>query len=73
MNLGRKAKTHLFDGEQLTVREIAQRVPAMSLDAVRKHLRAGRNTRQAVLAFDGKANSRAASVANAAKLKRRLR
>jgi hypothetical protein len=43
---------HPFDGEQLTTTEIQQRIPALSIDSVRRGLKAGRNTTQAMLAFD---------------------
>jgi hypothetical protein len=38
-----------FEGEQLTAAEVQRRVPALSESAVREHLRAGRNTREAML------------------------
>lgn len=47
-----RARVYEFEGEQLTVAQIRQRVPALSADTIRNHLAAGRNTRQAMLAFD---------------------
>lgn len=41
-----------FDGEQLTVAEIRERVPALSASSIRSHLAAGRNTRTAMLSFN---------------------
>lgn len=46
------AKRHDFEGEQLTVAEIMQRVPALADSTIRRHLAAGRNTRVAMLSFD---------------------
>lgn len=48
------AKQHAFDGEQLTVAEIMQRVPALGESAIRNALAAGRNTTAAMLSFDPK-------------------
>jgi len=49
----------LFEGEMRTVKEIQAIVPCMCDGTIRRHLRAGRNTRQALLAFDvGAAKSR---------------
>lgn len=53
------AKRFDCDGEQLTVAEIRQRVPALSDSTVRAHLAAGRNTTAAILAFDPKRAQRA--------------
>lgn len=43
------AKTHEFEGQQLTVRQIQEIVPACTEGAIRGHLKAGRNTRDAML------------------------
>lgn len=48
----RPALLHDFEGEQLTVRQIHLRVPALSERTIRDHLAAGRRTRTAMLAFD---------------------
>ena len=68
-----KLKKYKFNGEALTIREIAERVPPMALDTIRRHLKAGRVTSQAILGFDGKAKSRAAAIKNAAIQKRKGR
>lgn len=47
-----EAKRYEFEGELLTVSEIAERVPVLSRRAIRKHVQAGRNTRMAMLAFN---------------------
>ena len=41
-----------FEGKRLTVAQIQSLVPALSASTVRMHLRAGRTSRQAMLAFD---------------------
>lgn len=46
-----KAARFDFEGELLTVAEIRERVPALSDPTIRKHLEAGRNTRQAMLTY----------------------
>ena len=38
-----------FEGEQLTVKQIRERVPILGEESIRNHLRAGRNTRTAML------------------------
>lgn len=43
---------HEFEGEQLTVAEIHERVPALSKDTIRKHLAKGRRTRTAMLSYN---------------------
>lgn len=43
------AARHEFEGRQLTVAEIRAIVPAISDTAIRAHIRAGRNTRAAML------------------------
>jgi hypothetical protein len=43
------AQTFDFEGQQLTVRQIREIVPAFSDCQVRRHLQAGRNTRAAML------------------------
>lgn len=50
--MSRAALVHTFEGEQLTVRQIAGRVPALSERTIRDHLAAGRRTRSAMLSFD---------------------
>lgn len=45
-------RLHAFEGEQLTVQQIHQRVPALSQRTIRDHLAAGRRTRTAMLSFD---------------------
>ncbi|HKY46181.1 MAG TPA: hypothetical protein VJM50_24025 [Pyrinomonadaceae bacterium] len=41
-----------FEGELLTVRQICERVPALTDAGIRSHLKAGRNTTQAMLTYD---------------------
>lgn len=41
-----------FEGQLLTVAQIQRLVPALSASTVRLHLRAGRTSREAMLAFD---------------------
>jgi hypothetical protein len=53
------ATLHHFDGEQLTVKEIMLRVPALGETAIRTALKAGRNTSYAMLTFDPLAAARA--------------
>jgi len=43
-------RIYIFEGEPLTVAQIAQRVP-LSLQTIRRHLAAGRNTRAAMEAM----------------------
>jgi DNA-binding response OmpR family regulator len=45
---------HIFDGQSLTMSEIRQRVPVLSAPSIRRHLREGRNTSEAMLAYDGR-------------------
>lgn len=45
----RRAATFEFEGQQLTIAEICERVPALADASIRKHLKAGRNTAQAML------------------------
>jgi FAD synthase len=45
-------KTYDFDGRMLTVPEIRERVPAISETAIRRHLKAGRCTKAAMLGYD---------------------
>lgn len=40
---------HLFEGEQLTIAEIQQRVPVLSKSSVRGQIKLGRRTRQEML------------------------
>ncbi len=47
-----RATRWMFEGEELTVAQIRQRVPILSDRTIRKHLAAGRDTRQAMLNFD---------------------
>lgn len=47
-------RTYEFEGELLTIAEIRQRVPAIADPTIRKHLEAGRNTRQAMLTYTPK-------------------
>jgi len=60
-----RGKTFEFEGEQLTVAQIRERVPALTDASIRNHLQAGRNTRQAMLTVDQSAvrsrNGRVAS------------
>lgn len=42
-------KKYMFEGEELTVSQIRQRVPALSDQSIRSHLAAGRNSTQAML------------------------
>jgi hypothetical protein len=41
----------LFDGEMLTMKQIHARVPVMSPQHLKKHIDAGRNTKQAILHY----------------------
>jgi len=61
-----KPRLHAFDGEQLTLQQIMERVPAYGRTAIRHHLAAGRNTAEAMLAFDHKAARHRAGVAGRA-------
>jgi len=47
-----RTRLHAFDGEQLTVQQIHQRVPVLSQRTIRDHLSAGRRTSTAMLCFD---------------------
>lgn len=47
-----RPRLHAFEGEQLTVQQIHQRVPVLSPRTIRDHLAAGRRTRVAMLCFD---------------------
>lgn len=47
-----KPATFLFEGEELTVAQIRQRVPVLPDVTIRKHLHDGRRTRQAMLTYD---------------------
>lgn len=51
----KKAEIFNFDGEDLTVKQIHARVPALSLQTVRNHLRCGRLTSIAMLTFSTEA------------------
>lgn len=46
-----RAARHDFEGQRLTVAEIRARVPALSEDCIRDHLRAGRCTVDAMLSY----------------------
>lgn len=52
------SKLHEFEGEMLTVAQIAERVPRVSQSSIRAHLKAGRKTRFEMLA-DPRAQRRA--------------
>ncbi|WP_323162837.1 hypothetical protein [Stenotrophomonas maltophilia] len=52
-----RAVTYEFEGEQLTVRQIGERVPALPERTIRNHIAAGRRTRTAMLSFDAAAAS----------------
>ncbi len=43
---------HHFDGHAMTVTEIHALLPALSETTIRRHLKAGRCTRAAMLAYD---------------------
>lgn len=45
-------KRHTFDGAQLTLPEILERVSVLSETTVRRYLAAGRHTTQAMLSYD---------------------
>lgn len=65
--------TFAFEGEQLTIVEIRQRVPILADSTIRAHLCAGRTTRVAMLSFDPrKASARAARRNNIARNKGRV-
>lgn len=61
-----KPRLHPFDGEELTLQQIMQRVPAYGRTAIRRHLAAGRNTTETMLAFDHQAARHRAGVAGRA-------
>lgn len=68
---------HLFEGEHLTVAEIAARVPALSESGVRALLRKGKTSVAAMLAYDtnaakSRAGTRGRHAAEAAGLARSL-
>lgn len=44
-------KTHTFDGQELTTAQIRAIVPCFRPDAILKHLKAGRNTKDAMLNY----------------------
>jgi hypothetical protein len=46
------ARRFEFEGEELTIREIRERVPVLTGATIRHHLKNGRNTRQLMLAHD---------------------
>lgn len=50
-------KKHVFDGQELTVAQIRERVPVLSASTIRDHLAKGRNTASAMLSFDARAAS----------------
>lgn len=54
-SLSGRGQRYWFDGEYLTVREIHRRVPALSIQTVRNHLRSGRATTVAMLSFSTEA------------------
>lgn len=47
-----RAARWMFEGEELTVAQIRQRVPILSERTIRKHLARGRNTTSAMMNFD---------------------
>jgi len=51
----KKAEIFSFDGENLTVKQIHAKVPALSLQTVRNHLKCGRLTSIAMLTFSTEA------------------
>jgi hypothetical protein len=51
-------KTYDFDGQQMTVPQIHERVPAISEATVRRMLKRGLRTSSAMLAFDVSAANR---------------
>lgn len=51
----KRAQIFSFDGELLTVKQIHARVPALSLQTVRNHLKCGRMTSVAMLTFSTEA------------------
>ena len=44
-------KTHTFNGEQMTVAQIRAIVPCLRSDTILNHLKAGRNTKDAMLNY----------------------
>ena len=40
-----------FEGKMMTVAQVREHVPALSAEAIRNHLRKGRNTREAMLTY----------------------
>ncbi|KAF1702872.1 hypothetical protein [Pseudoxanthomonas kaohsiungensis] len=53
-----KAATFSFEGQELTVAQIREHVPVLGESTIRSHLRAGRNTRAAMLNFNSTIASR---------------
>lgn len=49
------AKLHTFNGEQLTVQQIKQRVPNLSVRTLYRHIASGRNTTAAIMQYDSHA------------------
>lgn len=49
-----KAKTYEFEGQQMLMADILAAVPAITRTAIQAHLKAGRNTRQAILTHTGR-------------------
>jgi hypothetical protein len=70
MTARRMGKVYEFEGEELTLRQIQERLPVLSTRTIQKHVEEGRTTRREILSYDGASKSRAASIANAKKRKR---
>lgn len=58
--MGRKAAMYRFEGQDMTLAQVHQMVPAVSPEQLKVHILAGRNTKTAVLTYRRK-SSRPAS------------
>lgn len=54
-------KTHLFEDQQLTLRQIRERVPCLGDHAIKTRLRAGITTVRGMMDFNGAARTLAGS------------
>lgn len=54
----RNGRRYEFEGQQLTLSEIAKRVPCMSMTAIRNGLAKGRKTRRQLLSADARSDRR---------------
>ena len=65
------AKLYLFEGEQMTLRQIKLLVSALSISTIQKHLIAGRTTRIAMLRYPSAEICRASAKKSAKKFSQR--